>query len=98
MTSEADWYEPDGVPAHPRLLAPALAILAQFDSECAVLDHADVARLTGCSPLIAQRCLVTLAELGYLTEAPNDAYWLTGGESDSVHDGRDEDGSLDTAA
>ena len=98
MTREADWHEPDGVPARPCLLAPALTILARFDSEDAVFDQADIAGLTGCSDSIAQRCLVTLSELGYLTEAPDGTYRLAGGESDQMRGGWDEDGTLDTAA
>ena len=98
MTREVDWHEPDGVPARPRLLAPALTILAQFDSEYAILDQTDIARLTGCSDSIAQLCLVALSELGYLTEIPDGAYRLAGGESDLKCGGCDEDGTLDTAA
>ncbi|HWX86928.1 MAG TPA: helix-turn-helix domain-containing protein [Solirubrobacteraceae bacterium] len=98
MTREADWRAPGGLPAPPRPLATALTILAQFDSERAVLDQADITRLTGCSSSVAQQCLATLAELGYLTEAPNATYRLAGGESGRTGAGHDEDGTLDTTA
>lgn len=98
MAREFDWHEPGGVLAHPHLLAPALTILAQFDAEYAVLDQEDIARLTSWSGLAAERCLVTLAELGYLEEAPDKAYRLADGESGQAGGGHDEDGTLDTAA
>lgn len=95
--SAVDWYEPDGV-LHPRLLPPALTILAQFDSEESVLDQEDIARLTGCTRSISKRCLVTLSDLGYLKETSDRAYRLAGAESDAPGVGRDGDGTLDTAA
>lgn len=95
MSREADWRVPGGLPAAPG----PLAILARFDSDSATLDQADIARLASCSRPIAQRCLVTLAELGYLTEAANGAYRLAGIESDPTGPGHNEDGTgtLDTA-
>jgi DNA-binding IclR family transcriptional regulator len=98
MARNADWFEPDGPPARPRLLAPALTILAQFDCEHAVLTHTDISRLTGCSGSIAQRCLVTLSELGYLTEAPDGAYRLGGAESDLTSAACGDDDTFGTAA
>jgi len=98
MTREADWRAPCGLPTPPRLLAPVLTILAEFDSEYAVLGPAEIARLRGCSGSVARQCLVTLAELGYLTEDSNGAYRLAGGEFDQTVTGHDEDGTLDTAA
>lgn len=99
MTRQADWHEPSGVPAPPRLLAPTLAILAQFDSEQTVLDQTDVTRITGCLPMISQRCLVSLAELGYLAETPSGGgYRLAGCEPCPAGTGLGEDGTLDTAA
>jgi hypothetical protein len=96
MTSEADRHGPGDDPAYSRLLAPPLAILAQFDNE-AVLDHADVARLANCSGLVARRCLATLCEVGYLREAPNGRYRLAG-ESETMCARRGEGGTPDTAA
>jgi hypothetical protein len=95
MTRETDWRAPGGHPAPPRLLA----IMAQFDRDSAALDQADIARLANCSRPIAQRRLVTLAELGYLTEADNGAYRLAGVESEPTGAGHNEDGTgtLDTA-
>lgn len=97
MRRESDWHEPGGVPASPRLLPPALAILAQFDSEEALLDQDDIARLTGCTRSISKRCLVTLSDLGYLIETVDGAYRLAGEESDVTNTGRDGDNTLDTA-
>jgi hypothetical protein len=98
VRAEADWHESDDISASPRLLAPTLTILAQFDNENTVLDEADVAQLTGCSQTISQRCLVTLTELGYLTGTPNSAYRLRNEDSGLTRAGRGEDGTLDTAA
>ncbi|MGA9314520.1 MAG: helix-turn-helix domain-containing protein [Solirubrobacteraceae bacterium] len=98
MRAEADWHESDDISASPRVLAPTLTILAQFDNENTVLDETDIAQLTGCSQTISQRCLVTLAELGYLTGAPNSAFRLRDEDSDLTRVGRGEDGTLDTAA
>lgn len=98
VRTEADWHESDDIPVSPRLLAPTLTILAQFDNENTILDEADIAQLTGCSQTISQRCLVTLAELGYLTGTPNSAYRLKDEDSYPTRAGRGEDGTLDTAA
>jgi hypothetical protein len=98
MTRKADWHEPDAVPARPYWLAPTLTVLAQFDSEDTPLDHADIARLSGCSDPIAKRCLATLSELGYLTRATDGTYQLTSKEFDPMRAGRDEDGTLDMPA
>jgi hypothetical protein len=90
------WH--DGVPAHSQSLAQELTILAQFGDERVVLDQTEVARLTDCTCSTAQRCLVTLTALGYLTEAHNGGYRLVGGELDLIHAQRSEDGTPDTAA
>jgi DNA-binding IscR family transcriptional regulator len=96
MTRENDRHGPGHDPTHSHLLAPALTILAQFDNET-VLDHKDVARLAGCSGLVARRCLATLVEVGYLREAPNGRYRLAGDSEPTCARGG-EGGALDTAA
>src|ERR1700734_19316 len=98
MTRQADWYEPNGVPAPPRLLAPVLTVLAQFDSEEALLDQADIANQTGSSRSISKRCLVMLSDLGYLIETVDGACRLPGGEPDAMGTEHDGDGTVDTAA
>lgn len=98
MTRQADWYALDGAPEPPRLLAPALTILAQFDSEEAVLDQEDIVNRTGGLRSISKRCLVMLADLGYLTEMADGAYRLPNAEPDPTDTGHDGDGTLDTAA
>jgi IclR helix-turn-helix domain len=97
MTRENDRHGPGDDPAHSRLLAPALTILAQFNNERTVLDHTDAARLAGCSGLVARRCLATLSEVGYLREAPNGRYRLAD-ESEPMRAQGGEGGALDTAA
>jgi DNA-binding IclR family transcriptional regulator len=76
MMREDDLHGPGDDPAHSRLLARALTILAQFDNERTALGHTDIARLTGCSALMAKRCLATLSEVGYLSEVPGGRYRL----------------------
>lgn len=98
MTREANWCEPDGSHASPRLLPSVLTILGQFDTEEVLLDQDDIARLTGCSRSISKRCLVTLSDLGYLIEASDGAYRLAGAEPEAIKTGHGEDGTLDTAA
>jgi DNA-binding IclR family transcriptional regulator len=97
MTREADWSVLGGLPTLPRF-APALTILAQFDSEHAVLERAKIAWVTGCSGPVGQQCLVTLTELGYLTKVSRGAYRLAGGESHQVGPRHDDNGALDPAA
>ncbi len=80
MARGTDWRDSDGVRlGSPFLLGPGLAILAQFDGG-AVLDGADVERLTGCLRAIAHRYLVMSLDLGYLTVDHRGAYRLVGGE------------------
>jgi hypothetical protein len=97
MTRDDDRHGPSGDPAHSRLLAPALTILALFDNERTALDHTAVARLTSYSGLVAKRCLTTLSEIGYLSEAPGGRYKLAG-ESEPMCARRGEGGTPDTAA
>lgn len=78
MTRDDDRREPGGLRACPRPLAQGLMILAQFHSERVVLGQTDIARLADCSCSIAQRYLLTLSELGYLTQAPDGRYRLAG--------------------
>jgi len=98
MTSQPDWYAPESAPGPPRLLPPALTILAQFTSEEALLDQDDIASLTGCSRSISKRCLVTLSDLGYLIETTDGAYRAPSAEPDAMETGHDGDGTMDTAA
>ncbi|MEA3001678.1 MAG: IclR family transcriptional regulator, pca regulon regulatory protein [Sphingomonadales bacterium] len=48
-------------------LAKGLAIIESFGKACSQVTVADAARATGVSRAAARRCLLTLAELGYLT-------------------------------
>lgn len=78
MAKGADWPDSNGASlGHPRLLAQGLAILAQFDGGV-VLDSADIAGLIGCSRSFARRYLLTLCDLGYLTEDHRGACRLAG--------------------
>jgi DNA-binding IclR family transcriptional regulator len=81
----------------PSSLRYCLAVLAQFEDERGVLSRTDIERMVGCSGSVAQRCLVRLSEIGYLTEAPDGHYQLTG-ESEPGRARRGEGGTLDTAA
>lgn len=47
-------------------LAKGLAILETFGSKCRELNASEAARAVGISPAAARRCLLTLAEHGYL--------------------------------
>jgi DNA-binding IclR family transcriptional regulator len=81
----------------PSSLRYCLTVLAQFGDGQAVLSPTDIERRVGCSGSVAQRCLVRLSEIGYLTEAPDGHYRLTG-ESEPRCSRRREGGTLDTAA
>lgn len=48
-------------------LAKGLAVLEAFDAASSRLTISDAARVTGLSRATARRCLMTLAEVGYLT-------------------------------
>lgn len=98
MTSHDDSREPEPVPAYPRLLAPALTILAYFDRDGAVLDRTDIARLTGFPVSIARRYLVMLTGLGYLSEDCDRALRRTGPESGPIYAWHNDGGTRDSAA
>jgi DNA-binding IclR family transcriptional regulator len=84
MRRGADRCNSGGVsPGRPYLIAPGLAILAQFD-DGAALDGTEIERLTGCLRAIARRYLVMLCGLGYLTVDHRGAYRLVNAESGLV--------------
>lgn len=66
----------ESVGREPSSLQHGLTVLAQFEDERAVLDPTDIEWLAGVSRSTAQRCLLTLSGLGYLSRANDGSYKL----------------------
>jgi IclR helix-turn-helix domain len=98
MTRDDDGHEPSGAPARPRLLAPGLTILAQFDNERTALNRTEIARLTGFPVSIARRYLLMLCDLGYLNEDCDGSFSRVDAESGPIRARRNDDGTQGSAA
>jgi IclR family pca regulon transcriptional regulator len=64
---EAEDVKPSRAPEGMAGLAKGLAVIEAFETASSPLTVSDAARLTGITRAAARRCLLTLAELGYLT-------------------------------
>lgn len=78
MCAYDDHPHPGGLLACSRSFTQGFTVLAQFHSQRAVLNGADIARLTGYPRALARRSLMMLAALGYLTRVSGGRYQLTG--------------------
>jgi len=78
-------------------LQDCLAMQAQFDDGPRALNRIDSERMADFPSWVAQRCLVRLSDIGYLTEGPEGSYRLAG-ESESMSARQGEGGTLDMAA